>query len=66
MSTILFILFMGFYIAIAKEKFVYWFVLFFGLAVKAGYTCNIIGLAVWMGLAKVANDIIYSGRRINR
>ena len=63
MSTILFILFMSFYVAIAKEKFVYLFVLFFGLAVKAGYTCSIIGLAVWMGLVKVVNDIIYAGSR---
>ena len=63
MATILFILIMAFYIAIAKEKFLYWFVLFFGLAVKAGYSCNIIGLAIWMGLVKVVNDIIYAGSR---
>jgi len=63
MTTILFILFMAFFIAIAKEKFLYCFVLVFGLAVKAGYTCNIIGLAVWIGLLKIINDIIYAGSR---
>ena len=61
--TILFIAFMALLITFSKEKFLYWFVLIFGLAIQAGYQCGIVGLAVWIGLAKVANDIIYSGSR---
>lgn len=61
--TILFVAFMALLIPFAPEKFYYFFVLIFGVAVQMGYQVGLFGLAVWMGLTKVAHDIFYAGKR---
>lgn len=61
--TLLFTVFMLFLIIFSVEKFWYIFFLILGLAVQFGYHLSILGLAVWIGIGKVAHDIFYAGRR---
>lgn len=62
MATILFVAFMLFLIKFSTERFWYFFVLILGIAVQLGYQLGIGGLLIWIGLGKVAHDIIYAGR----
>lgn len=53
---------MALLIKFAPERFYFIFALFFGVALQMGYQVGILGVAVWMGLAKVMRDLFYAGR----
>lgn len=58
MTTIVFISVMVFLIKFSTERFwLYWF-LILGVSVQCGYTVGIVGVAVWMGIAKVLKDML--------
>jgi hypothetical protein len=49
-------------IRISPQKFWYIFLLILGVAIQLGYQVGMVGSLVWIGLAKIMNDLIYSGR----
>lgn len=57
MGTIAFVAFMAFLIKINTERWwLYWF-LIMGVAVQCGYKVGIVGIVVWVGVAKVLKDL---------
>ena len=57
MGTIAFVAFMAFLIKFSDERWwLYWF-LIMGVVVQCGYKVGIVGIFVWIGVAKVLKDL---------
>lgn len=65
MATIVFVTFMTLLILFSAKRERWWLVWFMimGVAVQCGYKIGIVGIALSIGISKVAYDIFYSIRR---